>query len=89
MLCALVLTAGYVTISGDIDLATSKEVIIAWMGDGSPPAGHLLVEHHDVNSIVCCPQDEDTMVSVQATAWLGFLVGGAKHVADIYSKCGK
>ncbi len=75
---------------GDVELGSSKEVVIAWWGSSTPPTGHILAEGQDVNTIVCHPQDEDTMMAEEATGWIGYLLKQAvKQVADIYSSSGK
>ena len=46
-----------------VQLATEKEIVVAWWGKGHPPVGHIMSEGPHVNSTVCNPQDEDTMVT--------------------------
>lgn len=64
--------------------------MVAWWGPSKPPVGHILAEGHDINTIVCHPQDENTMVADEATGWIGYLVKQVgRQVVDIYSSSGK
>ena len=71
---------------GDVELATSNEVVVAWWGSSTPPKGHILAEEQDVNTIFCHPQEENTMLSEQASGWMNFLLKSQPmQVADIYA----
>ena len=75
--------------SGDVELGTSKEVLFAWWGSNAPPTGHLLSEGQDINTIVCHPLEENTLISEQATGWMGYLLRQQPvMVADIYGTHG-
>ena len=46
-----------------------------------------------MNTIICHPEEEDTMIATQSTGWMEYiLVQGQKKldcaVADVFSKCG-
>ena len=57
-----------------VQLATEKEIVVAWWGKGHPPVGHIMSEGPHVNSTVCNPQDEDTMVTEETcTSWIDYL----------------
>jgi len=43
---------------GDVELTTSKDVVVAWWGSSTPPKGHILVEELEINTIVYHPQEE-------------------------------
>ena len=58
---------------GDVDLATAKEIVVGWWGQGHPPVGHILSEGPYVNTIVCHPLEEETMVAAEATGWIAYL----------------
>ncbi len=49
-------------IASDVELGTSKGVVIAWWGYSTPPMCHILADQ-GINTIVCHPQEEDTMLS--------------------------
>ncbi len=74
----------------DVELGSSKEVVVAWWGSSTPPKGHILAKGPEVNTIVCHLQEEDTMLSEEATGWIGYLLRqGVKRVADVYRSSGK
>ncbi len=52
--------------------------------------GHILSEGPHVNSIVCHPQDEETMVAAEATGWIAYLCKmKPRGVTDLYSGTGR
>ena len=60
---------------------------MAWWGDHTHP---LCREDPDINTIVCQPEEEDTMVATQTTGWMLYIL--KKHVccvADLFSTSGK
>ena len=77
---------------GDVLVGTCEEILLSWWGPKSIPQGHILAEH-EVNSIICQPEDEDTLLSDQhCTGWIKLLITSPvppKLVADIYSNYGK
>ena len=63
---------------------------MAWWGKGHPPVGHIMSEGPHVNSIVCHPQDEETMVAQESTGWINYLCKlKPKGVMDLYSETGE
>ena len=76
--------------TGDVELGTSERVLYAWWGDNGFPADHMLSEGQDLNTIICHPMDECTMIAEQSTGWICYLL---KHrpgmVADVYGKHGE
>ena len=69
--------------AGNVLVGTSKEVVLAWWG----PEDHIL-QDPKVNSIVCQPEDEDTLITtVQCTGWIKLLLSQGSH--DVYSGSGK
>ncbi len=75
---------------GDVDLGSCKEVVVVWWGSSLPPRGHILAEEQHMNTIVCHPHEEDTMLSEEPTGWIGYLVRhGVRKVADVYGKSGQ
>ena len=63
---------------------------MAWWGKGHPPVGHIMSEGPHVNSIVCHPQDEETMVAQESTGWINYLCKlKPKKVMDLYSETGE
>lgn len=78
-------------LAGDVHLAKCKEIVAAWWGSGNPPSDHALSEDPDTNSIMCFPQEEDTMVTEESDGhgWIGYLLShGVQKVADVYSAAG-
>ena len=75
--------------AGNVLVGTSEEVVLAWWGPGSVPEDHIL-QDPKVNSIVCQPEDEDTLITtVQCTGWIKLLLSqGSQFVADVYSGSG-
>ena len=60
---------------------------MAWWGDHSHP---LCRETSNINTIVCQPDEEDTMIASQATGWIIYLLKRQVcHVADVFSTSGK
>ena len=37
---------------GDVELASSKEAVVAWWGSKTPTRGHILAEDQQVNAVV-------------------------------------
>lgn len=76
---------------GGVQLGTVQEVVIGFWGKTHPPRGHtILSEGPHVNSIICFPQDENTMVAEEATGWIDYLcTSRPKRVVDIYSDSGE
>lgn len=68
-----------------------KEIVIAWWGKGHPPVGHLMSEGPHVNSIVCDPQVQETMITEEScTGWMNYLCKlKPKRVMDLYSEAGR
>ena len=77
---------------GDVFLATSKNIVVAWWGPTRIPDGHILKEEIEVNSVVCHPDEEDTLVStLECTGWIKMLLM-SQHpqvVYDVYSVSGE
>ena len=72
-----------------MQLGTVREVVIGYWGKTHPPRGHILSEGPHVNSIICFPQDEDTMATEEATGWINYLcMTRPKKVMDIFSESG-
>lgn len=71
-------------------MGTSQQVVISWWGPGIIPDGHILA-HEEIDSIVCRPEEEDTIIStLQSTGWMKlFLNLHPKLVFDIYSVSGE
>ncbi len=68
--------------------------MLAWLGPGSIPSGHILlnVAGPGVNSMVCQPDLEDTVISsMTCTGWIKYLVTHSRpdYVFDTYSSSGK
>jgi len=68
--------------------------VVSWWGPNPIPDGHILddSEGHELNSVVCCPDQEDTMITtLHCTGWIKLLLRKAhpKVVADVYSTSGK
>ena len=65
-----------------------KEIVVAWWGKGHPPVGHLMSEGPHVNSIVCDPQDQETMITEESsTGWINYLCKlKPKRVMDLYGE---
>ena len=78
-------------IKGDVFLATSKKIVLTWWGPIQIPEGHLLNEE-EVDSVVCHPDEEDTLVStLECTGWIKMLLS-SQHpqvVYDVYSVSGE
>ena len=76
---------------GDVFLATSKKIVVAWWGPMEIPETHILNDQ-DIDSIVCHPDEEDTLASTLAcTGWIKLLVLSLqpKVAYDIYSASGE
>ena len=74
-------------ILGGVQLGSSTEVVVAWWGEHTHP---LCRANPDMNTIVCNPEEEDTMVATQATGWIVYLLKRQKCcVADLFSPSGK
>ena len=70
-----------------IQLGSSTEILVAWWGNHPHP---LCRQDPDINTIVCQPDEEDTMVATQTTGWMHYIL--KKHtcsVADLFSVSGK
>lgn len=68
-------------------------IVVSWWGPDPIPNGHILTdaEKNEVNSLVCYPEQEDTMISsLSSMGWIKLLLRThPKMVADIYSTSGK
>lgn len=73
-------------------MGTSQQVVISWWGPSLIPEGHLLGQEYNIDSIVCQPEQEDTLTMVttmQSTGWMKlFLNLHPKLVCDVYSISG-
>lgn len=75
---------------GDVQLGTVKEVVIGFWGKNHPPVGHILSEGPHVNSVICFPQEENTMVSEEGSGWIHYLcMSKPKGVVDIFGESGE
>ena len=79
------------THTGNVLVGESQEVVFSWWGPGPIPQGHIL--HEQVNTLVCQPEDEDTLLATtQCTGWIKLLamqVSQFATVADAYSEAGE
>ena len=76
----------------DVSIGTSEVVVIAWWGPGQIQRGHILGEPPEVNSILCHPEEEETLLSTQSTGhgWMNLLLKQCPlFVVDVYSISGK
>ena len=72
----------------DVSIGTSEVVVIAWWGPGQIQRGHILGEPPEVNSILCHPEEEETLLSTQSTGhgWMNLLLKQCPlFVVDVYS----
>lgn len=71
-------------------MGTSQQVVISWWGPDLVPEEHLLAQE-GIDSIVCRPDEEDTMITtLPSTGWMKlFLTVHPKLVFDIYSVSGE
>ena len=78
----------YCLCAGGIQLGSSKEIVVAWWGQHKHP---LCKVDPSVNTIVCHPEDSDTMICTQSTSWMEYILnlGQTCSVADIFSSCGE
>ena len=56
------------------------------------PQGHILGEDPEVDSIICHPEEEETMLTTQqcCAGWMKLLLNQSpKFVVDLYSISGK
>ena len=73
--------------TGDVQLGSSKEVVVAWWGSFA----HPLCRISDINTIIVNPEDGETMICSQATGWMEYIINLYKEtpvVADMFSSYG-
>ena len=73
-----------------MSFATTEAIVLTWWGSAIPQH-HILAERQEINSIVCYPEDEDTLLTTQqATGWINLLLHPPPQlVADVYSVSGE
>jgi len=75
----------------DMSFGTSEEIVLVWWGPNTIPKGHIL--ESEMNTIVCHPEEEDTLMSdQQCSGWLKLVllnIPAKEFVADLYSDYGK
>ncbi len=78
-------------LAGGVSFATTEVVVLTWWGPTPIPSGHILAERKEINSIVCHPEEEDTLLTTQqSTGWINLLLHPHPHlVADVYSVSGE
>ncbi len=71
-------------------MGKSQQVVISWWGPGKVPEEHLLAQE-GVNSLICRPEDEDTIVTtLPSSGWMKLFINiRPKLVYDMYSVCGE
>ncbi len=72
-------------------MGKSQQVVISWCGPGKVPEEHLLAQE-GVDSLICCPEDEDTIViTLPSSGWMKLFILNIrpKLVYDMYSVCGE
>lgn len=80
---------GIDNIIDDVEFASSGDLVIAWWGSGKLPLGHILNLDPDIDTLVCHPQDENTIIATQPTGWMKILLKPKpKFVVDVYSISG-
>ena len=79
----VILVCGKLSI-GDVDLATSSDVVMGWWGEMQ----HPLIQEQSINTIVCHPEEENTMISSRPTGWMLYLLKNCTAAADIFSVSG-
>ena len=50
---------------------------------------HPLLQEQGINTIVCHPEEENTMISAQPTGWMVYLLNNCTAAADIFSVSGQ
>lgn len=78
----------------EVSVGVCIPIVISWWGPGPIPNGHILAdaEEHEMNSLVCHPDQEDTLVSsLPSTGWIKLLLSctNPQVVADVYSTSGE
>ena len=76
----------------DFMVIADTKIVVAWWGQDAPPLDHILSESPEVNSMVCFPQEEDTMITEETDrlGWLTYMLKQSKKkVALVYSAAGK
>lgn len=77
----------------EVSVGTSTPIVICWWGPVDPvPNGHILAEDHRMNSLVCHPDQKDTLTSgSQSRGWIKLLLSSTNPqvVADVYSVSGE
>ena len=74
--------------AGVVQLGSSKEIVVAWWGH---PEHSLCQNNATMNTIVCHPDDENTLASTQSTGWIEYILSEGQLVfcCDVFSDCGK
>ena len=76
----------FCTYAGCVQLGTSSEIVVAeW---GNEPS--VLFQDSSINTIICLPEEENTMVSTQPTGWMSYLLHSieAPRAAELFSDSG-
>lgn len=75
-------------LAGCVQLGSSSQIVVAWWGHHE----HSLCQSNSTtNTIVCNPDDENTVASSQSTGWIEYILSENEVVSccDIFSDCGK
>lgn len=75
----------------EVSVGVWTPIVLSWWGPSPIPSGHVLADA-DMNSLVCHPDQEDTLISnLESTGWIRLLLSSTNPqvVADVYSPSGE